>query len=115
MPTAVNPLPITVFTGFLGSGETTQILSLLQRVPKDYKVCLLKNEFGDIAGKYFHLFRFPWQLILFFFGIVDSQLAKETNVGVQEMVNGCMCCVLVGQMKLALQELKGNSLYKKHK
>jgi G3E family GTPase len=23
------------------------------------------------------------------------------------MVNGCMCCVLVGQMKLALQELKG--------
>ncbi|KAL9543961.1 hypothetical protein MBANPS3_007865 [Mucor bainieri] len=86
MPTAIKPLPITVFTGFLGSGKTTQILSLLQRVPKDYKVCLLKNEFGDIA--------------------VDSQLAKETNVGVQEMVNGCMCCVLVGQMKLALQELR---------
>lgn len=51
MPTAIKPLPITVFTGFLGSGKTTQILSLLQRVPKDYKVCLLKNEFGDIAGK----------------------------------------------------------------
>ncbi|GAA5806989.1 hypothetical protein MFLAVUS_000338 [Mucor flavus] len=81
-----KPLPITVFTGFLGSGKTTQILSLLRRVPKDYKVCLLKNEFGDIA--------------------VDSQLAKETNVGVQEMVNGCMCCVLVGQMKLALEELR---------
>lgn len=42
-----------------------------------------------------------------FFLIVDSQLAKESNIGVQEMVNGCMCCVLVGQMKLALQELKG--------
>lgn len=40
---------------------------------------------------------------------VDSQLAKETNVGVQEMVNGCMCCVLVGQMKLALEELKGSN------
>lgn len=42
-----------------------------------------------------------------FFLTVDSQLAKESNIGVQEMVNGCMCCVLVGQMKLALQELKG--------
>lgn len=44
------------------------------------------------------------------FSVVDSQIAKESNIGVQEMVNGCMCCVLVGQMKLALQELKG----KKH-
>ena len=43
------------------------------------------------------------------FFIVDSQLAKETNIGVQEMVNGCLCCVLVGQMKLALQELKGKA------
>jgi G3E family GTPase len=65
MPTAVKPLPITVFTGFLGSGKTTQILSLLQRVPKDYKVCLLKNEFGDIAGKYIYLFSISRQLILF--------------------------------------------------
>lgn len=81
-----KPIPITVFTGFLGSGKTTTILSLLKRLPADYKTCLLKNEFGDIA--------------------VDSQLAKETNIGVQEMMNGCLCCVLVGQMKLALLELK---------
>lgn len=46
-----------------------------------------------------------------FISIVDSQLAKETNVGVQEMVNGCMCCVLVGQMKLALQELRGKIFF----
>ncbi|KAI8379280.1 CobW/HypB/UreG, nucleotide-binding domain-containing protein [Radiomyces spectabilis] len=81
-----KPIPITVFTGFLGSGKTTTILGLLKRLPEEYKVCLLKNEFGDIA--------------------VDSQLAKESNIGVQEMVNGCLCCVLVGQMKLALMELK---------
>ncbi|KAG1055625.1 hypothetical protein G6F43_002424 [Rhizopus delemar] len=86
MPSTTRSIPITVFTGFLGSGKTTQILSLLRKIPEDYKVCLLKNEFGDIE--------------------VDSQLAKESNIGVQEMVNGCMCCVLVGQMKLALQELK---------
>lgn len=38
---------------------------------------------------------------------VDSELARESNIGVQEMINGCMCCVLVGQMKLALLELQG--------
>jgi G3E family GTPase len=44
--------------------------------------------------------------------VVDSQLAKETNVGVQEMVNGCFCCVLVGQMKLALEELRGKKAWR---
>ena len=48
----VNPknIPITVFTGFLGAGKTSIILSLLPRLPKDYKVVLLKNEFGDVEG-----------------------------------------------------------------
>ena len=45
-----NPISITVFTGFLGAGKTSVILSLLPRLPKDYKVVLLKNEFGDIEG-----------------------------------------------------------------
>ena len=79
-------IPITVFTGFLGSGKTTIILSLLSKLPKTSKVVLLKNEFGDVK--------------------VDSELAKEANIQVTEMVNGCLCCVLVGQMKNALLEIK---------
>jgi G3E family GTPase len=43
-------IPITVVTGFLGSGKTTLILGLLRQLPKDYKAVLLKNEFGDVAG-----------------------------------------------------------------
>lgn len=43
-------IPITVFTGFLGAGKTSVILSLLPKLPKDYKVVLLKNEFGDVEG-----------------------------------------------------------------
>jgi G3E family GTPase len=46
-----SPIPVTVFTGFLGAGKTSIILSLLPRVPKGYKLCLLKNEFGDVKGK----------------------------------------------------------------
>lgn len=52
MGSLVGPhhIPITVFTGFLGSGKTSIILSLLPFLPKDYRVVLLKNEFGDVQG-----------------------------------------------------------------
>ncbi|KAF7330447.1 COBW domain-containing protein C15D4.05 [Mycena venus] len=81
------PIPITVFTGFLGAGKTSIILSLLPQLPKDYKVVLLKNEFGDIE--------------------VDSKLAKQSSLAaVSEILNGCMCCVLVGQMQTALLEIR---------
>ncbi|KAJ3120570.1 hypothetical protein HK098_004477 [Nowakowskiella sp. JEL0407] len=81
--------PVSVFTGFLGSGKTTIILSLiskLQIVKPNYKVVLLKNEFGDAE--------------------VDSKLARESNIQVSEMMNGCLCCVLVGQMKNALLDIQ---------
>ncbi|KAJ3164469.1 hypothetical protein HDU88_005346 [Geranomyces variabilis] len=81
-----RPIPITVFTGFVGAGKTTIILSLLKRLPVGYKVVLLKNEFGDVK--------------------VDSELARESNVQVTEMLNGCLCCVLVGQMANALNEIR---------
>ncbi|KAI9009489.1 CobW/HypB/UreG, nucleotide-binding domain-containing protein [Gaertneriomyces semiglobifer] len=81
-----SSIPVTVFTGFLGAGKTTVILSLLKSLPQAYNVVLLKNEFGDVN--------------------VDSELARESNVQVSEMLNGCMCCVLVGQMKNALLEIK---------
>ncbi|OSC99948.1 cobW-domain-containing protein [Trametes coccinea BRFM310] len=85
MPT--KNIPITVFTGFLGAGKTSIILSLLPRLPKDYKVVLLKNEFGDVE--------------------VDSKLAQQSSLAaVSEILNGCMCCVLVGQMKNALLEIR---------
>ncbi|KAF9086083.1 hypothetical protein BGX23_009155 [Mortierella sp. AD031] len=79
-------VPVTVFTGFVGVGKTTIILSLMDSMPKGYKFCLLKNEFGDVK--------------------VDSQIAKLNNIDVQEMTNGCLCCVLVGQMKEGLLELR---------
>ena len=43
-------VPLTIICGFLGAGKTSIILSLLPRLPKDYKVVLLKNEFGDVEG-----------------------------------------------------------------
>ncbi|KAK7730404.1 hypothetical protein SLS53_009023 [Cytospora paraplurivora] len=84
------PIPITIITGFLGSGKTTLILNLipqLRATNPNYKLALLKNEFGDLA--------------------VDSQLASSNAIsGVREMLNGCICCNLVGQLSEALKELQ---------
>ncbi|KAJ3494403.1 hypothetical protein NLG97_g4101 [Lecanicillium saksenae] len=84
------PIPITIITGFLGSGKTTLILNLIPQLRKknpSYKLALLKNEFGDLA--------------------VDSQLASSSAIsGVQELLNGCICCNLVGQLGPALKELE---------
>ena len=78
-------IPVTVFTGYLGSGKTTIIINLLKQLPKNYNAVLLKNEFGNIK--------------------TDSQLARESNIEVTEMINGCLCCVLVGQLNNALKEI----------
>ena len=81
------PIPITIVTGFLGAGKTTVLLKLIPQLPKDYKLALLKNEFGDVA--------------------IDSQLASSSAIsGVQELLNGCICCSLVGQLGDALETLR---------
>lgn len=100
------PIPITVVTGYLGrftpstiliaycfansrsgSGKTTLILNLIPQLPKAYKLALLKNEFGDVA--------------------IDSELASSSAIGgVQELLNGCICCNLVGQLGDALDTLR---------
>lgn len=88
----MSPIPITLLTGFLGSGKTTLLLSLLPQLRAQnprYKLALLKNEFGDVA--------------------IDSQLANSSSIsGVREMLNGCICCNLVGQLGPALEELRNS-------
>ncbi|KAJ5675611.1 hypothetical protein N7462_008508 [Penicillium macrosclerotiorum] len=81
------PIPVTIVTGFLGSGKTTLLLNLLPQLPPTYRLALLKNEFGDVA--------------------VDSQLAATNSIsGVRELLNGCICCNLVGQLGDALEQLR---------
>ncbi|KAL3957338.1 hypothetical protein ACCO45_007916 [Purpureocillium lilacinum] len=90
MASPAAPIPITIITGFLGSGKTTLILNLIPQLrarSPNYRLALLKNEFGDLA--------------------VDSQLASSSAIsGVQELLNGCICCNLVGQLGPALAELE---------
>lgn len=81
------PIPVTIVTGFLGSGKTTLLLNLIPQLPQSYRLALLKNEYGDVA--------------------IDSQLASTQSIsGVRELLNGCICCNLVGQLGDALNQLR---------
>ncbi|KAI8871973.1 cobW-domain-containing protein [Ramicandelaber brevisporus] len=84
LPTSSTP--ITVFTGFLGAGKTTLIIKILQSLPVEHKTVILKNEFGSSD--------------------VDAALVREPQFKITEMINGCLCCVLVGQLKNALLDIK---------
>jgi len=84
---SLNLIPITIITGFLGSGKTTLILNLIPQLPPNYRLALIKNEFGDVA--------------------IDSQLAESSAIaGTKELLNGCICCNLVGSLSDALEELR---------
>ncbi|KAK3677588.1 hypothetical protein LTR78_002438 [Recurvomyces mirabilis] len=82
-------IPITIITGFAGSGKTTLILNLLPQLRTTnpgYKLALIKNEIGDLN--------------------VDTQLAASAEMtGSRELLGDCICCTNVGQIEDALHQL----------
>jgi G3E family GTPase len=66
-------MPVTIITGFLGSGKTTFLNYILQNC-QDLKVAVLVNEFGDID--------------------IDSQLLVSIDEDMMQLSNGCICCTI---------------------
>lgn len=77
-------VPITIFTGFLGSGKTTVINQIIEQ-NKDAKFGLIINEFGEIG--------------------VDGQIVTSTGDEMIEMSNGCLCCIVRGDLQEAVLKL----------
>lgn len=72
-------LPVTVITGFLGSGKTTLISHLIQN-PGGKRLAVVVNEFGDVG--------------------VDGEILKGCAIpdcpaeNIMELANGCICCTV---------------------
>src|SRR5277367_4346060 len=66
-------IPVTLVTGFLGSGKTTLINAGLKS-PDLAKTVVVVNEFGEVG--------------------LDHQLYTSSNDAVVVLENGCLCCTV---------------------
>ncbi|NUN63408.1 cobalamin biosynthesis protein CobW [Pseudanabaena biceps] len=87
-------IPVTVITGFLGSGKTTLIREQLQN-NQGRRIAVLVNEFGEI-GIDGDLLRSCQ---------VCDEDGKEITPNIVELTNGCLCCTVQEEFLPTMQEL----------
>lgn len=87
---APSRVPVHIITGFLGSGKTTLIHSLIQQKPVDEKWAILVNEFGQI-------------------GIDQAMFDSRDDVVVKGLPGGCLCCQLAFVLQAALVNVLARS------
>lgn len=76
--------PVSVLTGFLGSGKTT-VLQKLLRQPEMAGTALIINEFGEVS--------------------VDHLLVETSEEKMVVLANGCVCCSVRGDLVQAVRSL----------
>lgn len=77
-------IPVSLITGFLGSGKTTLVNRLL-RHPDAARTAVVVNEFGEVG--------------------LDHDLIAASDDKVVLLANGCLCCAMRGDLVLALDKL----------
>jgi G3E family GTPase len=85
-----NRLPVTVITGYLGSGKTTLVNHILT-ANHGKRIAVIENEFGEVG--------------------IDDALVIDAEEEIFEMNNGCICCTVRGD----LIRILGNLMKRKDK
>jgi len=79
-----KPLPVTLLTGFLGSGKTTLVNHILSG-SHGRRIGVIVNEFGELG--------------------IDAALITGASGSVIELANGCICCATQGDLKRSLRDI----------
>jgi G3E family GTPase len=84
MDHAMNTVPVTIITGFLGSGKTT-VLNRLLKLPSLADTAVIVNEFGAVG--------------------LDHLLIEQAIEDAVLLKNGCICCTVRGDIADTLELL----------
>ena len=77
-------LPVTIVTGFLGSGKTTLVNHILHAA-HGRRIAVIENEFGEAP--------------------IDGEILLQNGEEIVAMANGCICCTVRGDLVRLLGEL----------
>ncbi|MFD1737072.1 CobW family GTP-binding protein [Bacillus salitolerans] len=78
-------VPIYILSGFLGAGKTTLLKNILEQEKSfNRNIAVLMNELGEVS--------------------IDSR-SVDGDIPLKELLNGCVCCTIQGQLEAQLQEL----------
>lgn len=77
---------LLLVTGFLGAGKTTLVLNLAAALAeRGRRAAIVVNELGEVG--------------------IDDQLMRRLGFNVWELLNGCICCTLSGDLLNTLYQL----------
>jgi G3E family GTPase len=80
-------MEIIIFGGFLGSGKTTLIQSILHAmVEAGHTAAIIENEIGEIG--------------------IDQALLQRAEVSVTPLFGGCVCCQITGSLIAAIRDIR---------
>lgn len=76
---------VHLISGFLGTGKTTALKSLMTQKNPDEKWVIIVNEFGEIG--------------------IDGAVLSDSGIPVAELAGGCLCCTAGAQMGATVQKM----------
>ena len=85
-------IPLTLISGYLGTGKTTLINNLLRSTKK--KIALLVNDFGDVN--------------------IDESLIEARTDSVLSIAGGCVCCSYGNELIETLESMNSNEVLPDH-
>ncbi|CAB9520868.1 COBW domain-containing protein [Seminavis robusta] len=90
-PAVLPPCPVTILSGFLGSGKTTLIQYILKSPVHKKRIAVIENEFGEGLAI---------ETLIAKDGVDNSSLADFI-----ELPNGCVCCTVKDSLVETLENL----------